>query len=249
MRWLLVFLCAVVSGAALAGSPTRPINTFDTAKTRARNEVYYDRMITFYCQCTYIPWGKSGGRIDPSDCGFVSDKKGAKRAKRIEWAHIVPASVLAAARSCGQAGHEKCDRPGRECCETQGVDPAARFMINDLHNLVPVVGSVYHDRSNHPYGDVAGEPRNYGVCDFEVGGSPKKAEPRPAIQGNIARIWLYMADTYNVPLTTKRRKMFEAWSKADPPGEWEQIRDKRIELIQGNRNPFVPKLVDEDEWK
>ncbi len=41
-----------------------------------------------------------------------------------------------------------------------------------LHNLAPSVGELNGDRSNHPYGIVEDEPREYGACDFEVGGSP-----------------------------------------------------------------------------
>ena len=89
------------------------------------------------------------------------------------------------------------------------------------------------------YGGVAGEARDYGTCDFELGGGPKKAEPRPAIRGNIARIWFYMSETYNVPLSTEKRQMLEEWVEADPVGEWERIRDTRIEQVQGNRNPHV----------
>jgi deoxyribonuclease-1 len=33
--------------------------------------------------------------------------------------------------------------------------------------------------------------------------------------------------------------MFEAWSKSDPVDEWERLRDRRIDAVQGNKNPFV----------
>ncbi len=112
-------------------------------------------------------------------------------------------------------------------------------MINDLHNLVPAIGQVNGDRSNHPYGIVNDEPRNYGSCDFEVGGSPKVAEPNPHIRGNAARIWLYMSDTWGISLTQEEIEMFRAWDAADSVGEWERLRDGRIEEIQGNTNPFV----------
>ncbi len=112
-------------------------------------------------------------------------------------------------------------------------------MINDLHNLTPSIGQVNGDRSNHPYGIVDGEPRNYGTCDFEIGGSLKVAEPNPHIRGNAARIWLYMADTWGIPLTQEEIEMFRKWDADDPVGEWEKNRDGRIEEIQGNTNPFV----------
>ena len=64
-------------------------------------------------------------------------------------------------------------------------------------------------------------------------------EPRPAVRGDAARIWSYMAETYNVRLTAEQRAMFEQWSQDDPPNAFERLRDRRIEAAQGNRNPFV----------
>jgi deoxyribonuclease I len=86
---------------------------------------------------------------------------------------------------------------------------------------------------------VAGEPRLYGACNFEIGGTPKVTEPRDDVRGGAARIWLYMTATYKIRLTMAQRDMFEAWSKSDPVDEWEKLRDRRIEAVQGNKNPFV----------
>ncbi len=189
---LIFFLLALYARAG--EKPTMPLQTFRKAKEVARDRVYFDRRITFYCGCYFDPKGKSGGVIDPSDCGFEHP---ATRADRLEWEHVVPAKRLAGDRACWKTGHSMCvstrtGKPfkGRRCCEKRGVDDEARHMINDLHNLVPSIGQVNGDRSNHPYGIVDGEPREYGSCDFEVGGSPKVAEPNPYIRGNAARIWL-----------------------------------------------------------
>ena len=59
------------------------------------------------------------------------------------------------------------------------------------------------------------------------------------MRGDAARIWLYMTATYKIRLTTAQRQMFEAWSNADPVDDWEELRDRRIEAVQGNKNPFV----------
>ena len=40
-------------------------------------------------------------------------------------------------------------------------------------------------------------------------------------------------------ISNKNRKLFEAWDKADAVDEWECERNRRIEEIQGNVNPFV----------
>ena len=41
---------------------------------------------------------------------------------------------------------------------------------------------------------VAGESRGYGVCDFEIGGRPKVAEPTAWVRGELARAVLYTAE-------------------------------------------------------
>ena len=112
-------------------------------------------------------------------------------------------------------------------------------MEADLHNLAPSVGELNADRSNHPYGEVPGEPREYGSCDFEMGTNPKRAEPPAAVQGDVARIWFYMAQTYAVPLTAAQRRMLTRWSADDPVDEWEKLRDDRVEAPQANRNAWV----------
>lgn len=48
-----------------------------------------------------------------------------------------------------------------------------------------------------------------------------------------------MSDTYNIKLTAAQRAMFQVWSQADPVDSWELLRDRRIEAVQGNKNPFV----------
>ncbi len=66
---LLIFLlCALYARAG--EKPTSPVKTFRKAKELARDRVYFDRQVTFYCRCFFDPKGKSGGVIDPSDCGF-----------------------------------------------------------------------------------------------------------------------------------------------------------------------------------
>ena len=70
---LLIFFLSVLTSQP-DEKPTRPVGTFRKAKELARDKVYFDRRITFYCGCSFDPRGKSGGDIDPSDCGFESDK-------------------------------------------------------------------------------------------------------------------------------------------------------------------------------
>ena len=40
-------------------------------------------------------------------------------------------------------------------------------------------------------------------------------------------------------LSQSNQKLFEAWDKLDPVDDWERERARRIEAIQGNKNPFI----------
>src|SRR5207245_1665212 len=40
-------------------------------------------------------------------------------------------------------------------------------------------------------------------------------------------------------LSRSNQKLFAAWDKEDPVDDWERERARRIEAIQGNRNPFI----------
>ena len=126
---------------------------------------------------------------------------------------------------------------GRACCGK--VDEAFKKIEADLHNLTPAVGELNDDRSNLPYGVVSGETWAYGKCDFEIGGKPRVTEPPDNVRGDAARIRFYMSNTYGIKITAAQHKMFEDWSKKDPPDQWERLRNKRIDAAQGNKNPYV----------
>jgi deoxyribonuclease-1 len=229
--------------AAWADPPPRPFATFDSAKRVARDAIYSEHHIDFYCGCAFTPTKtRSGGTIDATGCGYQARKNKA-RGRVLEWEHVVPAAFFGQHRTCWRKGHDRCvtktGKPfkGRDCCGR--VDKTFKRIEADLHNLTPAVGELNGDRSNLPYGIVAGEPREYGACDFEIGGKPRVTEPRDEVRGDAARIWLYMSDTYKIKLTTAQRKMFEEWSTADAVDTFERLRNTRIEAAQGNRNPHV----------
>ncbi len=245
----LALVLVLVPAVAVAEPPTRPLASFDSAKTVARDVIYADAQRTFYCGCDYTPTStRSGGAIDPTACGYTV-RASTTRGSRLEWEHVMPAWFFGHTRSCWSDGHSQCVRSdgttfrGRECCKRPGVDDEFRRIEADLHNLVPSVGELNGDRSNYPYGLVSGEPRAYGQCDFEVNladpVAQRLAEPTPYVRGDVARIWLYMSDTYNVSIPDEGRLMFTGWALTDPVDHREILRDERIEAAQGNRNPYV----------
>ncbi len=60
---------------------------------------------------------------------------------------------------------------------------------------------------------IPGEPRVFGACNFEVDSGIRRVEPPENIQGDIARVMLYMADTYRLTLSRQDQQLFTAWSR------------------------------------
>ena len=154
----------------------------------------YER--TLYCGCSYERKGKSGGDLDREGYGLKA-RRNDKRSDRLEWEHVVSAWRGGKDRACWK-GHALCVQAdgmpfkGRRCCMKPGVDEAFRTFHNDPHNLFPASGEINGDRSNYPFGEVKGEDREYGACDFEVGGESKVAEPGELSRGELARAMLYV---------------------------------------------------------
>jgi deoxyribonuclease-1 len=132
-------------------------------------------------------------------------------------------------------------KSGRDCC--QKVNRDFRNAHNDLVNLTPAIGEVNADRSNLPYAEVLGEKRAYGQCDFEYDKVNKVVEPAAQIRGDIARIQLYLEQTYSdvlgFKLSAGKRAMLEQWNAKDPVTDWELERNKRICKAQGTGNELV----------
>jgi deoxyribonuclease-1 len=215
-----------------------PIGSFGTAKKKLYRDIYKGHQETFYCGCDFTTTGK----VYLGTCG-VTPRKNVKRAKQLEAEHVMPAYHMGQNRACWAQGAASCVNgkgekfKGRKCCEKS--DEVFKIAHNDLHNLYPSVGEVNGDRSNYKFGMISGENRTYGQCDFEVDKDAKRAEPPNDVKGNIARTYFYMSKTYNFPLSKQQRQLFKAWDKSDPVDVWERERNKRIEKIQGNANPYI----------
>ena len=74
----------------------------------------------------------------------------------------------------------------------------------------------------------------------------KEGMLRKEIRGNASRAYLYMSFQYKIPLNENLENSLRMWHFEDPPDEWEEKRNDLIEVIQGNRNPFIdqPELVE-----
>ncbi len=205
--------------------------SFEAAKIMAREQVYQDRNQrgTFYCGCSWEWTGRSGGRVDLQGCGYTVRAQ-PTRAVRIEWEHIVPASLFGQQRQCWQQG-------GRANCKNS--DPVFNVMEADLHNLTPAIGEVNADRSNYRFGMLPSSAYQHGVCDFKVDFQDRVAQPREAIRGQIARTYFYMHDRYDLRLADQQQRLLMAWDRQHPPNWWEQERNKRVARLMGHGNGFV----------
>jgi len=234
----LSILFLLVSPAFGDGNTT--IQSFSKAKELLLTRVYYDHRLTFYCGCLFSP------RKAILPCSNYIPLTKWKRAKRVEWEHIVPAHAFGQSFSAWRIGHTNCrnrrGKPfrGRNCARK--VSPEFRFMEADLYNLVPAIGEINALRSNYSYALISGEKRRFGPCDMEIANN--KAEPASAIRGNVARTYFYMAWAYpgHGILAKQKVKLFTVWNRQDPVDKWECIRCRRIEALQGNENPYVKRL-------
>lgn len=232
MRWLKFlllsfFLCGSVS------AETEFADSWSKTKKRSAKFVYFDHHETFYCGCTYESRGASGGVPDHTSCSF-ENRPGISntRATRIEWEHIVPASLMPARQ------HECWTGNGRKECEKNGPEHV-KMMIFDLHNLVPSVGQVNADRSNRRYGLLPNRELPFGQCPFKYDTGLGLAEPSEEVRGDVARAWFYMRDRYGVVFADGEEVMFQTWHEEDPVSDWEKERNVRIFCAQGTSNPHV----------
>lgn len=215
-----------------------PPSSFRRAK-RLAMELYADHRTTLYCGCDYAP-DKS---VRAETCGY-SPRIDGRRARHIEWEHLVPAHSFGSHRACwvNRPCRDRAGRAfgGRRCCRK--ADAEFRRMEADLQNLTPEIGELNGDRRHFRFGEVEGEPRRYGACNFEVSRPTRTVEPPPSARGEIARAYLYMWRTYGpgaLPLSRAEIEQFERWHRADPPTPWERTRDARITKIQGAGNPWL----------
>ena len=237
-RLVLVAALGALAGCGpRPGAAPRPTSGFELVKARGRAaRVARSHPVTLYCGCDFtrdlVP--------EPRECGYVPRQPGIRSA-RVEWEHVVPPARFGRGRACWEK--PLCRRAdgspfgGRRCCAA--TDPEFRAMEGDLHNLAPVVGELNGARSDFDFGEVAGEKREFGKCDFEVDTVRRIAEPPPAARGFVARAYLYMRAVYGLALRPEELALYERWHREHPPEPGEQQRALAIRELQGNGHPYV----------
>lgn len=209
--YFILFIVLFWCGSGIQAAP----DVFSQSKIELRERVYHDRngaeKGTFYCGCQWQWAGRTGGRVNLASCGYQVRKQ-VDRAERIEWKHVVPAWVIGHQRQCWQNG-------GRKNCVSD--DPVFRIMEADMHNLVPSIGEANADRNNYKFGMLPSTQKQHGQCDFKIDFSDQVVEPRDQVKGQIARVYFYMHDRYDLRMSRQQQQLFLAWHKQYPPTEWE----------------------------
>ena len=168
-----------------------------------------------------------------------------KRGERkiIDWVHVVPLSTFAKPLKCWDEALCRRDGKGRgrgsRCCNV--MSPKFKTREADMHNLFPAVGGDDGERTESSA--VFGGMDEYKFCKDK---STSSLTPRPGARGNIARAYLYMSRQYRLKIAEDMEDQLRKWHLEDPPDAWEEERNSLIELVQGNRNPFIdhPEIVE-----
>lgn len=150
-----------------------------------------------------------------------------QRRRYVNAEHIFPMAWVTKALHCGT----------RKNC--QKTSKTFRLIESDLHNIYPAKIVINKARGSYRLGEISGEKREFGRCDFEVSQRQRVAEPAPDKRGEIARAMRYMAYQYGLPLHRKNARLMRQWDRADPPSAEEKRRHQIISALQGNDNPFI----------
>ena len=233
---IIVFLTIQFSSICFAEIGNTSVESFSKSKKILR-KIHETNPVTFYCQCKYV-----SNKPNWKSCGYTP-KKDKKRASRIEWEHVLPASHFGIKFDTWKKGHSKCVNKkgktykGRKC--TEKIHTKYRKMQADLYNLQPAIGEVNGLRSNYQIALINGEKREFGKCDVEI--KNKKFEPSENVRGDIARIYMYMELNYPkyIRFNKNIKELIVKWDKDDPVDTWECSRAKTIEQYQGNSNDIL----------
>ncbi|MBX2812236.1 MAG: endonuclease [Myxococcales bacterium] len=236
-KWLEIDLPLEQEAPTNPEAPTEPIPTGGPRTYRSAKKYLY-RLFpgpgkTLYCECHY----NVEHEVDPAACGLPEDLSDSQRSRRVEWEHVVPASAFGDTFAAWQEGHPECgDQQGRSCARK--VSDLFNRMEANLYNLRPSVGSVNSQRSNRAMSAIPGQSYQ-GKCNLEI--QNDEVEPRDEIKGDIARIYLYMDQTYphrNV-IRPEHHSEYLYWDQQDPvtPAECALVRE--IAPMQEHVNKVV----------
>lgn len=200
----------------LVALPLLPPSNFVEAKRILFPLYQSQHPYTFYCGCRFDEQGV-----------IVECPQGAEEfiGEKIQWEHIVPASLLGKDLPCWSQDACSWDpnvSSGRSCC--QKTSELFQWREANMLNLVPVVKTLNQVRSNYRPGWVWYKSRAQHVCGLWVDKKSRRIEPDPPLRGFIARTYLQMHQLYDYPLSEQDKILFEKWNQQYPQDSWEISR-------------------------
>ncbi len=108
--------------------------------------------------------------------------------------------------------------------------------ISDLYHIFPVNTIINNTRSNKPFAEIPGEPKE-GDWLFESTSS--EFEPPEESKGIIARAMFYISIEYRLSIDEPQESVLRKWSEQYAVSPWEKTRGQKIQDLQGNSNPFI----------
>jgi deoxyribonuclease-1 len=210
---------------------------FNEAK-KSLYKIYQEHRETFYCSCLFDEFGHII-TLGP----YLPENTPAEQLK-LEWEHIVPASLLGKNLSCWNK--ESCTvkaRSNRECCRLTSKD--FREREGNLYNLVPSIRLANRLRSNYKPGIVVNKLSAIKVCKIHIDKKRKVFEPDDSLKGFIARTYLKMDALYSLPLSDKDRLLFQNWDLLYPRDDWERRREEIIDSIYSLPTTFPTNGIEE----
>jgi deoxyribonuclease-1 len=230
----ILFLTLLVNTSTLAAN--QEVQSFSKAKKLLEKQVYNNHRKTLYCGASF----DAKKKVKPPK--VFTTTKYVKRAKKIEWEHVVPAENFGRTFNEWRDGHKKCVSSkgkafkGRNCADK--VNTEYRYMQADMFNLYPAIGAVNALRSNYNFTMLPTVKSDFGSCSMKI--DNRKAEPPETARGQIARTYLYMEGAYKrYNMSKSQRQLMSAWDKMYPVNAWECARAKKITSIQQSENNTV----------
>jgi len=154
-------------------------------------------------------------------------------------------------KKCWPAGSTQCGTFRREgdCYNREHSWPKSWWggskndAYSDMFHVMPSDGYVNGKRGNLQYGEVSSPSYVSSEGNKQGGG---KFEPTDRVKGLLARGSLWMELRYGYSEGSSYRNLMLKWHREHPPTNFEREFNNRVQVAQGNRNPFIdfPNIAD-----
>lgn len=197
--------------------------------------IHLDYKTTMLNDCQYVYDPKSCMDItvvDTATCSVEQQKQ------RMQWIQVVPDTFYGRTMAC--MNEDICVSEftgkayrGKLCCRL--TNAKYREMEADLYNLIPVVSAIADLQEGKAFGEVAKPTHMVGNVKIDSA----FIEPPDERKGDIARVYLYMDQRYDLQLTPQERALFERWHALDAVDAKECAIAKIIKKVQKVANPWI----------